>query len=277
MFCRDDIHTVLIKELFPYHPKGLIYRAEGGDIIHSSLAEAVWEMQMKKFEYGNRFHIKICADHPDSAVANFNSFILNGTVYTVLGYTSGRTLYDEIMHNDQSMHTLIFRILSILDALSIFHREGFIHLDIAPDNILLIGHGLNERSMIIDFNSFCPVKDVREASQTMLTSKASYTAPEIRTGNRQAAGIPSDLYSVTAVFFRCLTGRALTPFQMICRKPPDVSGCQMLSEFPEPAKKHIQRILAKGLAVFPAKRYQNVMEMQKDFREFGSELFKYSS
>ena len=276
MFCADDRHTVLIKELFPYHPKGLIYRAESGEIIHSSQADAVWESQMKKFGYGNSFHIKICADHPESAITNFNSFSMNGTVYTVIGYTSGRSLYDEIVQNDQSLYMLILRIIGILDALQVFHDEGFMHLDIAPDNILILGKGLNERYMIIDYNSFSPVKSDNGGCFAALTSRASYTAPEIRTGNIQAAGIPSDLYSITAVFFRCLTGQALTPSQLIRRNPPDVSGCPMLSGFSDQIRKSIQKILARGLAVFPQKRYQNAAEMQKDFCELGREAIKHS-
>ncbi|MCD8327415.1 MAG: hypothetical protein LUC90_12310 [Lachnospiraceae bacterium] len=40
-------------------------------------------------------------------------------------------------------------LIKILDALDCFHQNGFLHLDISPDNILL----LKEDALLIDYNS----------------------------------------------------------------------------------------------------------------------------
>ena len=256
----DEIHTVLLKELFPYHPQGAIYRREDGLLAHTEEAEELWSRHRQSFEYGNRIHLRMQQRHPELSGENWNSFSCGGTLYTILGYTGGRSLAEEMKTPETQLRRLTERMLKLLDALEDFHREGYLHLDIAPDNILLIGRGARERVMLIDYNSVHPVG--RTPEEAAFSMKPGYTAPEIRCGRYAQVCEATDLYSVTAVFFRCLNGAPLTPFQMIRPVPPDVSRCPALRESPESVKAMAQQILFSGLQSLPERRCASASEMR---------------
>lgn len=261
----DETHTVLIKELFPLHPHSAIYRAEDGSIAHTEDGEELWQQHRRSFEYGNRIHLRQQRRHPALTGQNWNSIATNGTLYTVLAYSGGRSLAAEMKTPETNLRRLVLRMQMLLDALKDFHDEGYLHLDIAPDNILLVGSGRNERVMLIDYNSVHSIGQCRD--ELDFSMKPGYTAPEIRSGRFESIGPATDLYSVTAVFFRCLTGAALTPVQMIRAVPPDVSDCPALRGSPEPVKIMVRQILFDGLQNLPKRRCGTVEAMQKLMQE----------
>ncbi len=264
---RDKIHRVLVKELFPLHPRGKIYRREDGSVCVEPEGEETFRMHSRSFEAGNRAHLDLLETYPDQIGANLNSCVSNGTMYTLLGVSGGESLSKSGNAPARSLRACASRMLAILDALEVFHRNGLAHLDIAPDNILLIGSGSRERAMLIDYNSAMEVAALRADEPLVLSIKQGYTAPEIRTGNIRSIGFGSDMYSVAAVFYRLLTGSALTGFQMISRTPPDVSGCPCVKDEPETVKVWVREILKRGLSTLPARRYKDTASMRRDLEE----------
>ena len=264
---RGERHHVLIKELFPMHPKGLIARGENGCVIRPEAAADFWQLHMESFERGNRAHLKVLEASPDTVGGNLNTFPLNDTYYTVLDYSGGRSLEQDIkLRGASSLRTTAVRLLGVLRALEAFHGLGLVHLDVSPDNALLIGQGENERVMLIDYNSVHSLGELRSGQAAFHSVKPGYTAPEVRTASG-AIGLPADLFSVTAVFYTCLTGQALTPFDMSRREPPDVSACAPLKDAPEPVARMVRSILKRGLCPVASKRYQSIAQMTTDFRE----------
>ena len=258
---REQRHTVLIKELFPLHPKGAVYRSEQGGISFTAEGGETFALHTKNFEYSNRIRLRMLEKYPESIGGKLNTFFLGGTMYTVLSYTGGRSL--ENAGGTPNLRLLTLRLLRLLDSLEAFHESGFLHLDVAPDNILLIGQGSREQVMLIDYNSV--YEQNVSAGPAYSSVKVGYSAPEIITGGAPLAA--SDLYSVTAVFFRCLTGAALTPFQMSRPKPPDVSDCPALQDQPDTVAAMVAHILRKGLQSLPRRRWQSVSEMRRDMDE----------
>ena len=262
----DETHTVLIKELFPFHPERAIYRAEDGFIVHTEESEEYWQKHQRSFEYGNRIHLRMQRRHPELAGENWNSLSKNGTLYTVLGYTGGRSLAEEMISPETDLRRLAIRMQLLLDVLGDFHAEGYLHLDIAPDNILLIGRGRGERVMLIDYNSVHSAGK-RDSQEGAFSMKSGYTAPEIRSGRYNNVCEATDIYSVAAVFFYCLTGAALKESQMIRAFPPDVSDCPALRNRPESVKAIVQQILFRGLQHLPKRRCASVQAMQELMQE----------
>lgn len=261
---REDIHTVLIKELFPFHPKSAIFRDENGAVVCAPEGKETWELHRQSFEYGNHVHLRMLKKYPALTGANLNTFFLRGTIYTVLDYTGGRSLETAASFPDTDLRRLTMRMLGLLNALEAFHESGFLHLDVSPDNILIIGQESRERIMLIDYNS---VYDLQSSPDTRSyhSIKPGYSAPELRTGKRPSAA--SDLYSVAAVFYRCLSGAALTPFQMNRPAPPDTSSCPCLESLPDTVFVMVRHILRQGLHVLPGKRYSSVAAMREAFQE----------
>ncbi|MDO5133868.1 MAG: hypothetical protein Q4D81_12960 [Eubacteriales bacterium] len=263
----DRLHHVLVKELFPFDSKGRIYREQDGSVFVDPEAQSAFLMHRQSFEAGNRAHLALLETYPDRIGANLNSFIINGTLYSLLGVSGGTSLTQVQKSPARSVRTCAVRLLAVLDALEVFHLKGLAHLDIAPDNILLLGSGNRERALLIDLNSTMDIRSIRQTESMVFSIKQGYTAPEVRRGRIRDIGFVSDLYSVTAVFYWMITGTALTDFQMVRPVPPDVSNMKCMKDEPETVKAWVHEILRRGLQTIPARRYQNVSLMRRDIEE----------
>ena len=262
--CLEQRHRVLIKELFPFHPAGKIWRGQQGQIVVEPEAQALWEAHRKSFLTGNAIHLRLLADHPELLGANLNSFSLGGTLYSVLGYSGGESLQAELNRPGLTLRRIAQWMLGLLDALEAFHKSGCLHMDISPDNIMLVGNGDNRHIFLIDYNTACPVD---MAERDFLSVKDGYSPPEVETKDITAIGFASDLYSVAAVFFRCLMGRRLTLEERLRAKAPNGGDSPLLQDAPQTVSSMVGQILRKGLNVLPEKRYQSIGQMRLAFRE----------
>lgn len=258
---RELRHHVLVKELFPFHPRKKIWRDENGRIVVEPEAEELWNTHRESFEIGNEVHLRLLRDHPDMMAlgASFNSFPYNGTLYSVLGCTGGRSLQSELNKTNASLRRTAQRMIHLLDALEAFHKSGYLHLDINPDNMILVGQQEQERIFLIDYNSAW--------DGSYLSCKAGYSSPEVSTGDLSSVSFASDLYSVAAVFYRCLMGRSLTLTETLRAKVPEGQDSPMLKGVPQTVSDLVGRILKKGLHTLSAKRYQSIGQMRQAFRE----------
>ena len=260
-------HHVLIKEMFPYHQKGLVFRDGGGDICVLPGGEDVFELHKYSFECGNDVHLRLLERHPDRIGANLNSFAQNGTLYTVMGYDGGRSLDSEYKNGAKSLREAAELMLDILDAVEVFHSSGYLHLDISPDNILRIGEGRHARTYLIDYNSVHRIDTLREGKALYCSAKEGYTAPEVRGGMLSSVGYPADLYSAAAVFYWLLMGKAPTAYQLMCKNPPDAHDSPLLRGMPETVVLAVRRILHRGLEAALSKRYAAAETMREDISE----------
>ncbi|MDO5338084.1 MAG: hypothetical protein Q4E89_11645 [Eubacteriales bacterium] len=263
-------HRVLIKELFPYHAGGRIFRGENQEICVGSDAQAMMDLHRLSFQRGNEVHLRLLGERPQDIDFNLNTFSLNHTLYTVLGFSGGRSMDKELSSvgsEDISLTTHLRRMLGALDVLEGFHSAGFLHLDISPDNILLIGDGRRERISLIDYNSVHTLQEIRQGEAVYYSAKEGYTAPEIRSGKIGKIGFPSDLYALTAVFYRCLSGKNLTAMQAVRGMNVENADLKCLHKMPDTVCSMVKKILKKGLASLPRRRYQNAAEMRIDLEE----------
>lgn len=263
---QDIRHHVLIKELFPLHPQQKIRRGENDCIVIEPEAEELWQMHKESFEIGNRIHLRLLYDHPELMAlgANLNSCPYNGTLYSVLGYTGGRSLQAELNKGNGSLRQTAKRMIGLLDALEAFHKSGYLHLDISPDNIMLVGQDRQERLFLIDYNS---AREIGSRNSGYVSCKDGFSAPEVSTGNSGAIGVSSDLYSAAAVFYRCIMGRKLTLAEILQPKAPDGQASPLLKDMPQTVSSMVGTILRKGLHTLPKRRYQSIGQMRQAFQE----------
>ncbi len=89
-------HKVLIKELFPFHPQAQIFRDGQGDICWTKEGASVMDLHRLSFQRANEVHIKLLESCPGDLDANINTFSLHRTLYTVFGFSGGRSLEGEL-------------------------------------------------------------------------------------------------------------------------------------------------------------------------------------
>lgn len=228
----DLSHRVLIRELFPYDWKGGIVRFPDGDIRIKSEARPLYDLNRRSFLRGNEVHIRLLENIPAGIDLNINTFEYHNTLYSLVGYTGGRNLYEEMdraywkdrkVPGTEALLNIVRILKGALDVLQAFHEAGYLHLDISPDNILLIGDSGKERVTLIDYNSVHTLEEVRRGTSVYYSIKEGYTAPEVLMGRTSQIAERTDLYSMTAVLYRCLTGDRLSRIQSVGTRNPSVS------------------------------------------------------
>ena len=202
---RPQRHGVLIKELYPWTADGSIYRDEAGNICCSSQAQDFFELSRKSFYKGNSANLSLLGKNPERISGNLNSYEAYGTYYSVLSLHGGENLADYLKKEGENLtlERAAQLTMMILDSLESLHRDGIVHLDISPDNILV----LPTYALLIDYNSVWSRES--DPSEFTFSEKDGYVSPEVRLRDISNIGPASDLYSVCAVFFRMLTGRRM--------------------------------------------------------------------
>ena len=273
---QDLRHHVLIKELFPFESKEKIYRNEKNHLVISPEANDIWNRHRNSFEIGNQIHLYLLQESPDLMAMgmNLNSFQYNNTLYSVLGYTGGRSLQEELHRKSISSNTsydanlmlrqIALRMIRLLNALEAFHKNEYLHLDISPDNIMLVGHGEQEQLFLIDYNS---ARHISSCEDYHGSYKTGYSALEVHEGNTPVIDFTSDFYSVVAVFYHCIMGRSLTEEESFRSKAPTGEDSLLLANAPQTVSYLVRRILRKGLHTLPKKRYQTIAQMRQVFQE----------
>jgi serine/threonine-protein kinase len=139
--------------------------------------------------------------HPN-IMSVFDQGHVDDTLYLVMEYLPGMTLRDLL--NDFGTLTIEQSLditQAILQALSVAHREGILHRDVKPENVILVNDG---RIKIGDFGLARPVNNATDTGKSLLGTVA-YIAPELLT--RSQADNRSDLYSVGIMLYEMLTGK----------------------------------------------------------------------
>ena len=88
----EKMHTVLIKELYPYDALGRISRNEDMKLEMEAGAREFFEHHRESFLLGNRIHLTLAGEGKGGIAENLDSFEENGTIYTILTARSGWVL-----------------------------------------------------------------------------------------------------------------------------------------------------------------------------------------
>jgi eukaryotic-like serine/threonine-protein kinase len=198
--------------------------------------------------------------HPN-IVSIYDRGEAEGTYYIAMEFLDGRSLKELIVSRGPApVSVAIDYARQILAALRFAHRNGIVHRDIKPHNVLVDSEG---RLKVTDFGiARAGASQMTEAGSIIGT--AQYLSPE------QAKGAPvdqtSDLYSVGVVLYELLTG--VVPFT---GDTPVEIAMKHLSATPDPPSTHraeipreLDKVVMRALAKDPHERYQTAEEFDAD-------------
>ncbi|MFV2171654.1 protein kinase [Actinomadura sp. LOL_016] len=144
--------------------------------------------------------------HP-GIVGIYDVFVEDDDPWLVMEFVEGRTLA-EVLEAEGALpvRDAARAALALLDALDAAHRNGVVHRDVKPSNVLVEDDG---RVRLIDFGIALVGDTARLTGTGLVVGTAEYMAPE-RFGAAEA-GPPADLWSLGVLLFEALEG--FSPFR----------------------------------------------------------------
>lgn len=149
-------------------------------------------------------------------------------------------------------------IEQVAGALDAAHRNGLLHRDVKPSNMLI---SARDFVYLIDFGIARGVTDAALTSVGTTVGTMAYMAPE-RFGH-DGAGPSSDIYSLTCVLYECLTGEPPYPGQTLEQQVAAHLG----ADRPRPTDirpelpSGFDDVIARGMAKCPEDRFPTAGEL----------------
>jgi serine/threonine protein kinase, bacterial len=179
----------------------------------------------------------------------------NQEFYLVQEYIEGHTLAEELTPGKRWSESQVIQLLQeVLEILEFVHRQGVIHRDIKPDNI--IRRASDNKLVLVDFGA---VKQLRtqmvtvggQASATVIIGTPGYMPTE------QGQGKPrpnSDIYSLGIIAIQALTGLLPTALQ------EDPETGEIIWQQSVTVNYRLAAVLTKMVRYHFKDRYQNATE-----------------
>jgi beta-lactam-binding protein with PASTA domain/tRNA A-37 threonylcarbamoyl transferase component Bud32 len=184
--------------------------------------------------------------------------------YIVMEYIAGASLKEVITSSGPFPANKATSIaIQILAGIEYAHRNGLIHRDIKPQNVLI---GPDGTVKVTDFGIAKSVSDLGLTEAGLALGTAHYFSPEQAKGERVVPA--SDIYALGVTLYEMLTGKL--PFES-----DSVMGLayKHLSEPPKPPRElnpsvpaRLEAIVMKALAKDPNERFASAAEMEKALR-----------
>jgi eukaryotic-like serine/threonine-protein kinase len=187
-----------------------------------------------------------------------------GAMFLVMEHLAGQTLADRLEKGPLPLEQALTVAAEIADALSAAHRQGVIHRDLKPGNVMLTKGG----AKLLDFGlaRLTRASDGSGASVTLsavgtVVGTVPYMAPEQVEGRLTDAR--TDLFAFGTVLYEMLTGRrafegesqASVMAAILEHDPPPISAHEPLTP------PTLDRLVRQCLAKSPEDRFQDARDL----------------
>ena len=203
----------------------------------------------------------------------FDSGEANGLLFYVTPFVEGESLRERLSRERQLPVDEAVRLaVGVASALQYAHRQGVIHRDLKPDNILL----QEGQPLLADFGIALAVSNAggHRVTQTGLSlGTPQYVSPEQATADQYVDG-RSDIYSLGAVLYEMLTG-----------DPPHTGStaqaiiARVVTERPRPVRStresvppYVAAAVERALSKIPADRFGSALEFAEALQGRGATM-----
>ena len=220
----------------------------------------------RRFAQEARLQAKI--DHPNVCKV-YEVGEVDGKHFIAMQFIAGKTLRDAA--KELKLEEKIRIIKQVAEALHSAHKEGLIHRDIKPTNIMVVKteEGIWQ-PYILDFGLAREQEAAGLTLSGLVVGTPHYMAPEQARGDATHLDRRTDVYGLGATLYELLSGR--TPY-------PGKSSAEVLikvlQEDPDPIRKidpsipiDLETIVMKCMQKEPQKRYESAKELYEDLQRY---------
>ena len=185
--------------------------------------------------------------------------------YIVSKYIDGTDLARRLKQSRLSIHESVALVATVAEALHYAHKQGLVHRDIKPGNILLDRSG---KPFVADFGLALRDQDVGRGPRYAGTPP--YMSPEQARGEGHRVDGRSDIFCLGVVFYELLVGRRpftgntqeelLEQVTTFDPRPP--------RQYDDDLPKELERICLKALAKRAADRHTTAFDLVDDLRHW---------
>src|SRR5687767_10080228 len=196
----------------------------------------------------------------------------DGSLYYVSPYVPGGSLRDRLDRQGKLPVDDALRIVhEVGAALDYAHRNGFVHRDVKPENILFA----DDHALLADFGiAHVAMPDGETLTVAGLAlGTPEYMSPEQASGETEI-GVPGDIYGLACVFYEMMAGEP--PFRGPSAR---ATMAKQITERARPlrtlrpdAPSGFERVLEQALAKDPAQRFATIGDFCDALHRARSEL-----
>ncbi len=192
----------------------------------------------------------------------------NGMPFIVMPLMTNGTLADRLKGGPLPLAEVVRVITAVAQALDFANKQGILHRDIKPNNILFDQH---DNPYLADFGIAKAMESSTSLTGTGIIGTPDYMSPEQARGD--ALDHRSDLYSLGVVTYQSLTGhqlfRATTPMGVIFKHVSEAP--RSLRELSREVPEAVDRVVLRALAKNPIERYGSASEFARALSRAASE------
>lgn len=194
--------TFTIKEFFMGK---ICSRDANGNVVVT--AENQQAFKSAKADFKTEAEILHSLKH-DNIVPVNEVFEQNNTVYYVMSYLGNVSLYQYVAENGGALQESQAKgiILPLTSALAYLHNRNILHLDIKPDNIMMVRHGNTIKPVLIDFGQAMYFVNGKPKKDKGIHGYSKGYSPLQLKQNVSTFSPSLDIYSLAATLLYMLSG-----------------------------------------------------------------------